>query len=222
MADLYEIVGDLEAWNSGKGIILRGAGTTFCSGGDLRTVREICDRANAIKMSVFMHNITYRLLHIPMISVAVIEGMALGGGAELTTACDFRLMTQGAKIGFVQVKHGVIPGWGGGTRLTKLLGKSKALEILASGKIYDSTQAKNIGLCTDILVGDGDSEEGAKEWLTSFCSWDSAAVSYMKSVVSIAERSSYDNASSFERECFSELWGKPVHLDALNRKIKFN
>ncbi|KAL5022306.1 hypothetical protein ScPMuIL_001461 [Solemya velum] len=220
MADLYDTVGDLEVWNAGKGVILRGSGTTFCSGGDLGTVRQICNQANGIKMSVFMHNITSRLLQIPMISVATIQGTALGGGAELTTACDFRLMTQGARIGFVQIKLGVLTGWGGGTRLTKLLGKSKALEVLASGKMYDSKEAKSIGLINDILPDDSDPEDSANEWLNRFCCWDPAAVSYTKSIVSVAERSPYEHALSFERECFSDVWGKPVHLNALNRNIK--
>lgn len=108
MVDFSIAVEELESWSEGRGLIVCGAGKYFCSGGDLETVKNICDSETGYKMSRFMHNTLNKMLNLPLVSVALIEGSALGGGAEITTACDFRLMTENASIGFVQVKMGVV------------------------------------------------------------------------------------------------------------------
>ena len=83
-------------------------------------------------IELMQHNLA-RLQSLPLITVAYVEGMALGGGAELMTACDYRLARENAKIGFVQVRIGITAVWGGGARLVQLIGYNKALNLLATG-----------------------------------------------------------------------------------------
>ena len=83
-------------------------------------------------IELMQHNLA-RLQSLPLITVAYVEGMALGGGAELMTACDYRLARENAKIGFVQVRIGITTVWGGGARLVQLIGYNKALNLLATG-----------------------------------------------------------------------------------------
>lgn len=90
MVEFYECILELEKWDSGKCVVLAGAGDTFCSGGDLETVQKQISKGK--EMSELMQTATSRLFNLPLVSVAAIEGHALGGGAELATACDFRIM----------------------------------------------------------------------------------------------------------------------------------
>lgn len=116
MVELRRVVSSLEEWYTGKGVILHSVGETFCSGGDLNTVKKISNPDDGYRMSTLMHDTLTRLHQLPLVSVALIQGKALGGGAELATACDFRLFTNKGEIGFVQGRMGVVTGWGGATR----------------------------------------------------------------------------------------------------------
>ncbi|CAN2391114.1 methylmalonyl-CoA decarboxylase activity, partial [Pristimantis euphronides] len=90
MLELEERISDLENWKEGKGLIVYGAEGTFCSGADLTTVKAISNPTDGLMMCMFMQNTVTRLQRLPLISVALIQGRAIGGGAELCTACDFR------------------------------------------------------------------------------------------------------------------------------------
>ncbi|NXF38064.1 ECHD1 decarboxylase, partial [Nyctibius bracteatus] len=90
MLELRERVTELENWKDGKGLIIYGAGNTFCSGSDLNAVKAISKSQDGMNMCMFMQNTLTRLMRLPLISVALVQGKAVGGGAELTTACDFR------------------------------------------------------------------------------------------------------------------------------------
>uniref|UniRef100_A0A8D2PTK6 Ethylmalonyl-CoA decarboxylase n=1 Tax=Zosterops lateralis melanops TaxID=1220523 RepID=A0A8D2PTK6_ZOSLA len=113
MVELQERVTELENWKDGKGLIIHGASNTFCSGSDLNAVKELSNSQDGMNMCMFMQNTLTRLMRLPLISVALVQGKAFGGGAELTTACDFRLMTPGSEIRFVHKHMGLVPGWGG-------------------------------------------------------------------------------------------------------------
>ncbi|NXT37794.1 ECHD1 decarboxylase, partial [Pelecanoides urinatrix] len=90
MLELQERVTELENWKDGKGLIIYGAGNTFCSGSDLNAVKALPNSQDGMNMCMFMQNTLTRLMRLPLISVALVQGKAIGGGAELTTACDFR------------------------------------------------------------------------------------------------------------------------------------
>nr|SVE77020.1 EOG090X06RW [Daphnia lumholtzi] len=99
--------------------------------------------------------------------IALIQGKALGGGAELATACDFRLFTENGEIGFVQGRMGVVTGWGGGTRLVQLLGQHRALELLLTSRQIAAPEAVALGLANGITTSSELTEavEEAKQWL---------------------------------------------------------
>ncbi|XP_025869141.2 ethylmalonyl-CoA decarboxylase isoform X5 [Vulpes vulpes] len=90
MLQLLEKVIELENWTEGKGLIVRGAKNTFSSGSDLNAVKALATPEDGMTLCMFMQNTLTRLMRLPLISVALIQGRALGGGAEVTTACDFR------------------------------------------------------------------------------------------------------------------------------------
>lgn len=152
MVDLHDVVEELEKWETGKGVILKGSSGNFCSGGDLDFARQTGTAEEGYMMSSFMHHVLNKFQRLPLISVAVIEGIgALGGGAELAVSCDFRLMSGKSKaFGFVHAKMGILPAWGGTTRLVEKIGYNRALDLLSSARILNPGECLKIGLVDEV------------------------------------------------------------------------
>ena len=219
LLDLEANINELEKWNTGKGLILAGAGGTFCSGGD-RDLVEILNKSDGVLMSEFMHTVTNKLFNLPLVSAAVINGYALGGGACLATACDFRIMSSSAKIGFVQVRMNVSPGWGGGARLVKLVGRSKALELMMSGRIVDSGFAQECGLANEIIPDNTDICQEGENWLLNSVRGNADTIQVLKRIVATAADNDMKSSLAAERQEFSKLWASPLHLEAFRKKTK--
>lgn len=125
---------------------------SFCAGGDLRDVRSyLATPEMGQKMCSFMTEQLRRIAQLQCYVVVVVEGYALGGGAELTTVGDWVIASTSAKIGFVQLNLGVTTGWGGGDRLITKVGKSKALHVLAFARVYSAQDAFSIGIVDEIV-----------------------------------------------------------------------
>ena len=217
MLQLSEIVTDLETWSTGRAVILCGANDSFCSGGDLALMKAIANPDEGMAMSRFMHNVIKKFCSLPLISVAVVQGQALGGGAELCVTCDFRLMSHSAVIGFVQSKLGVSPGWGGGVALTRLIGQHRALQLLITGRIMNSTECMTIGLIDDTVSDGAKGLSEAKTWLSQMLPSSSAVIHAAKRTVLNASYShrSLEDLLRKENEILSTVWGGPAHLAAL-------
>ena len=220
MTDLADIVADLERWEDGKGVIVCGAGGTFCSGGDLKTVKAVMDPEQGVIMSEFMQDCLTRLYQLPLLSVALLEGSALGGGAEMAVSCDFRVATKDASIGFVQSRMGVSPGWGGGVRLVDLVGRTKALKLLMSGQVLSSQEALRIDLVNDILPHTSHLVDHTKEWMAQYLKSAPLVGQVAKGVVTNASRINFTEALEGERTLFRKVWGGVAQSDAINSKIR--
>ncbi|KAL4236297.1 enoyl CoA hydratase domain-containing protein 1 [Mactra antiquata] len=218
MVDLEECVSELENWVDGKGLILTGKDKTFCSGGDLGTVRNIL--SNGDDMCKFMHHVTTRLYNLPLISVALVDGYALGGGAELITACDFRLITPRAKIGFIHVKLNIGTGFGGTTRLVQQIGRIKTLQVLSSGMVMNTDLAKKIGLVDEILDNNENTLEQGKTWLLEHCKGSVTTTRVIKQMVLAGEKLDTDASLLEERKLFKSVWGNKLHAAAVSKKSK--
>ncbi|KAM9797982.1 ethylmalonyl-CoA decarboxylase [Neosynchiropus ocellatus] len=221
MVELEEKVSQLEGWAEGKGLIVQGAAGTFCSGSDLNAVRAISDPQDGMKMCMFMQNVLTRLLRLPLISVALVEGRALGGGAELVTACDFRLMAPGSVIQFVHKHMGLVPGWGGAARLVHIVGSQNSLKLLGGALKIDP----DFGL--QIKLADGVLEEGetsplrqAESWLGRYTRGPAAVSQAVKQVVVSGRELPLADALRTEKDVFGTVWGGPANLEALARKSK--
>ncbi|KAL6108886.1 echdc1 [Pungitius sinensis] len=226
MVELEERVSQLESWMDGKGVIVRGADGTFCSGSDLTAVRAISNPQDGMKMCMFMQNALTRLLRLPLISVALVEGRALGGGAELTTACDFRLMASGSVIQFVHKHMGLVPGWGGAARLTRIVGGQNALKLLAGALKVDPGLGLQIGLADGVVEapraaeGAGAALQQAENWLSHYTEGAAPVIRAVKKVVSSGRELPLSEALRTEKEVFGTVWGGQANLQALASKSK--
>lgn len=208
-------------------IIIYGAENFFCSGADLKTIRQnkLSDQSGAYFISAMMHSNLTRLERLPLVSVALIEGKALGGGAEIITACDFRVATSDAKIGFVHAKLGVTPGFGGGTRLLRLVGRTKALQLMLSAKLIDAQTAEQYGLVQHILPdgikGDEALQSTIKWYRENYGSITPFPSRAIKSIVAIGLTNiTTEAALKEEAQIFCSVWGREEHMKALASNIK--
>ncbi|XP_054477944.1 ethylmalonyl-CoA decarboxylase [Anoplopoma fimbria] len=226
MVELEERVSQLESWMDGKGLIVRGADGTFCSGSDLNAVRAISNPQDGMKMCMFMQNALTRLLRLPLISVALVEGRALGGGAELTTACDFRLMAPGSVIQFVHKHMGLVPGWGGAARLSRIVGSQNALRLLGGALKVDPELGLEIGLADGVLEvpkaeeGAGILLQQAENWLSHYTKGAAPVIQAVKKVVLSGRELPLTEALRTEKDVFGTVWGGEANLQALASKSK--
>ncbi len=171
-------------------------------------------------MSLLMHHNYSRLQSLPMISLAIVQGMAIGGGAEMTTACDYRLMTKDSVIGFVHIKIGIMSAWGGGSRLTQLIGPQKALDMMTTGRTVDSGEALGIGLVDGIIEDNNNAINESKEWLKKYIKYSAETIRAAKGIVNGARYLPLQLALQEEIEYSASVWGGRAHMKALDDNIK--
>jgi enoyl-CoA hydratase len=135
-------------------LLITGAGKkAFCAGADINELmgRTVAEEKRATERG---QRIFLMLDELPMVSVAAINGHALGGGLELALACTFRVASAHAMLALPEIRLGMVPGYGGTQRLPRLIGQSRALEIILSGRNVPAEEAFRIGLVNRIVSGE--------------------------------------------------------------------
>jgi enoyl-CoA hydratase/carnithine racemase len=145
----------LDARSEVRTVVLTGAGRrSFCAGGDLRYFARLESRESGLEVSARMRRILDRLGSHHRVTIAAVNGQALGGGCEISLACHFRIAADTATFTFLQAANGIFTGWGGGARLFRLLGRSHALRLLLTGEKVDAAEAHRIGLVDRVVPAD--------------------------------------------------------------------
>ncbi|HEY0740388.1 MAG TPA: enoyl-CoA hydratase-related protein [Chryseosolibacter sp.] len=134
-----------------RGLIVTGAGEkAFVAGADIKELSAL-NQAESLELARFGQKIFKTIEDFPKPVIAVVNGFALGGGCELAMACHMRIATESAKFGQPEVNLGIIPGYGGTQRLTQLVGRGKALELLLTGDMIGAAEAKSLGLVNHVV-----------------------------------------------------------------------
>ena len=137
-----------------KVLVIDGAGETFCAGDDITEMLNWGD-ANAVTRRVRVYQAMANALEeLDKVTVAAVDGFAVGGGLEITMACDFVVATQRARWGMPEVDVGITPGWGGTTRMARLIGRRMTKEINLLGALHPATRAVELGLWNRALADD--------------------------------------------------------------------
>jgi enoyl-CoA hydratase len=142
------------AASDARALLITGAGDkAFCAGADIKELmgRPLADDLRAAERG---QAIFARLDRLPILSVALVNGIAMGGGLELALACTFRLASGAARLALPEIKLGLIPGYGGTQRLPRLIGEARALEMILSGRTVAAEEALRIGLVNRLVEGD--------------------------------------------------------------------
>lgn len=132
-------------------VITGGGDKAFVSGGDLKELAALRTHEQAAAMANRMRQVCDKLAGFPGPVIAALNGHALGGGAEVAVAADIRIAAADIKIGFNQVALAIMPAWGGAERLTRLVGRSRALLLAGSGEILTAPDAERLGLVDRVL-----------------------------------------------------------------------
>ncbi len=135
-------------------LVVRGGDQAFCAGADLGEVKNLTSQAMVQGWIELGHRVFNVLASLPMPTMAAMRGYALGGGLELALACDFRLAAADAILGLPEVGHGWIPGWGGTSRLPRLVGEARAKELILLGRRLDAQEAERWGLVHRLIPVD--------------------------------------------------------------------
>lgn len=195
-----------------KAAIITGAGPkAFVAGADISEFLTLNKEQGTELASRGQEMVFNKIENCPKPIVAAVNGFALGGGCELAMACHFRLASDNAKFGQPEVNLGLIPGYGGTQRLTQLVGKGKAMELMMTASMIDANEAKTLGLVNYVTPAETLLEE-TKKILTVIMTKGSNAISKIINCVNVAvtSDSAYTNGKSgYEKEieAFGECFG---------------
>jgi len=183
------------------------------------------DSMAARDFSYLGHKVFAMLEDAPYITLAAINGFALGGGLEIALACNFRVASKRARLGLPEINLGVLPGWGGTQRLQRIVGQSRALQMILSGDPISAGTALEWGLVSAVFPPE-ELVEGAKKFLRQFTSKSGDAVRVAKRTVVNGAKMHLEDALKLESEGFGLLWSGPDREEGVKaflekRKPKF-
>ena len=204
LRDLGDSIAELEKDNHVRVIILSGK-HDFCAGADLKQMQGMT-AGEAETFARLGHEVLNSIENCSKPIIAAIAGYALGGGCELALACDMRIADETAKFGQPEVSIGLIPGFGGTQRLTRLVGIARAKELIFTGRIIGATEAEFIGLVNSIAPN-GELMTKAEEIAECIAQKSPAAISMAKRTINIAGQ--MEKGMALEIAAFAECFASP-------------
>jgi enoyl-CoA hydratase/carnithine racemase len=196
-------------------LVIRGGGDrAFVSGGDLKELAAIRTHADAVGMARRIRRLLDRVAGFPVPVIAALNGHALGGGAEVAIAADYRVAADDIKIGFNQVTLGIMPAWGGAERLALTIGRGRALMAIATGELYDAPRALELGILDRVAPRESFEDEwrSLAQRLAATAPGTTRAV---KSVVAAAAPMVHEELEANAADAFAELWVADAHWAAV-------
>ncbi len=217
MAEIEAALVDAEKDSDISAVILTGGEKYFISGTDMDFL--LGDEDSQTPQNIYRtHHETqslYRYLTIyPKPTVAAIAGYAFGGGLELALCCDFRIATHDAKLGTPEIKVGIIPGAGGTQRLTRLMGITKAKELILTGDPISGDEAYKFGLLNRIVDNENLMDE-AKAFAGKFRSLPRYSIEMGKAIIEAGLNMGLKEALEMERLAFSMLYSTEDQKEGL-------
>ena len=225
LAELKASLEDAEADARVHAIVLAGSGDkAFCAGAD---IQEIVDKnpAEACEWSRWVQGILSLISTMRKPVIARIHGFCLGGGFELALACDFRIASENAIFGLPEVNLALIPGGGGTQRLTRLIGKTKAMELLMTGEHIDAAEAFRLTLVNKVVPAD-ELDAAVDNFTKKLLSKSPATLSILKDTMNKGIEMDLVHALQYEAECFGSAHAtedaqEGLHAFLEKRKPKF-
>ena len=194
---LDQVLADEEIYVS----ILTGAGRSFVAGADIAEMRQF-SAIDGKRFAIHCDNVFLKLENLSKPVIAAVNGFALGGGCELSMACDIRLASEKARFGQPEVGLGITPGFSGTQRLPRRVGVAKAKELIFSGKQIGAEEAKRIGLVNEVYAAE-ELLNKAVEMAKSFTANAPIAVKYSKACIDRGMQMDIDNGIALENELFA-------------------
>lgn len=138
-----------------KVLVITGAGGNFCVGDDITEMVKWGNANEVMRRARFYQSMANMLEELDKTTISAVDGYAVGGGLEITMACDFVVATERAKWGMPEIDVGITPGWGGTTRMARLIGRRMTKEINMLGALHPARRAVELGLWNRLVPDDG-------------------------------------------------------------------
>jgi enoyl-CoA hydratase len=178
-------------------LVLRGAGGTFCAGDDISEMQRWGNTRHAMRRVRLYQEMADQLQNLDKATVAVVEGHAVGGGLELTMACDFVLAADDARWGMPEIDVGITPGWGGTTRMSRLIGRRRTKEVNLLGALHSARRAVEWNLWNRTVPADR-LERELEELLEVIASKNQQALRQLKFIIDRGADCELETAQAFE------------------------
>lgn len=225
IADLGKLVSDIRADPGARVVIFTGNGRAFCAGADIAAMSKVDGPSNFL---TFIEGVQLALNAIEDLdrpTIAALNGIAYGGGCELSLCCDLRVMDEGASIGVPEIKIGLLPGGGGTQRLPKMLPTAIAKQMIYTGDPLTAAQALQHGLVNEIAPA-GQALEVATQWARRLLKLPPMGLRCAKLLVDIAENGSLKTGIEAERQAMALLYATEDRKEGLGaflerREAKF-
>jgi enoyl-CoA hydratase len=212
---LSERIEHLAGDDSLRAVLITGAGgEAFCAGGDLKWLQSFEGAEAGKAMSRRMQDILARLANLPVPVIGVLNGYALGGGTEIALSCDLRVMEESAYLSFRQARVGLMPGWGGGARLLRLIGHARAMELLTTCRDLPAREALTIGVANAVAPDGGGLAEGLRIAREIARAAPLSVRSIKRLMIEAAEKPLAE-AADLETGLFGPLWASGDHDEAV-------
>ena len=205
LTDLDEVLDRVEADEELYVAVLTGAGRSFVAGADIAEMKNFTS-SDGKRFGVHGGQVFLKLENLSKPVIAAVNGFALGGGCELCMACDIRLASEKAKFGQPEVGLGITPGFGGTQRLPRIVGVSKAMELILTAKVIKADEAKAIGLVSEVYPPE-ELLPKAMELAQAICANAQIAVRESKRCIRMGLQADIHTGCAFEAEAFGVTCG---------------
>ena len=214
-AELYDALGDADADDAVYVIIITGGDSVFAAGADLGAMDAASpDVVQVFKQRFARDNPNDYIERIGKPVIAAIAGYALGGGCELAMCCDFRIAAETARFGQPEIRVGLIPGAGGTQRLPRLIGMTKAKELIMLGDQIDAQEAERLGLVNAVVPVERLLDE-AKKLAARLMERPPFGLRLAKMVMNMGADRDLQSALALEREAFAMLFATEDQKEGL-------
>lgn len=199
-------------------VVLRGAGEKyFAAGGDLRDLGEVREPDAVRTMATEARGALDAVRGFPLPVVAMVNGDAIGGGAELALACDLRVMSERAHIGYIHGRLAITSAWGGGPDLAETVGAARALRMTSRCEAIAAPTALQWGLA-DAVAPAAELEKAVQDFIAPMLKQPSPALRGCKAQALAARRGEpYERRRDLEQDSFVATWTHPAHWAAVER-----
>jgi enoyl-CoA hydratase/carnithine racemase len=213
--ELASVLDEIAGNGDVRALVITGAGQAFVAGADIREIAALQTPEQANTLLEQAHTFFDRLDNLPIPVIAAVNGYCLGGGSEIALACDVRFASDRARFGQPEINLGIIPGFGGTVRLTRLVGPARAVEIMLTGADISAQEALRYGLVNKV-VPDGTVVREARNLARLLATKPRGATEAILKLVQDGYGQPAADALAAERAAFSNLVGSPDMREGLS------
>ncbi len=212
--ELLQAVADAAGDRDVRALLVTGAGDkAFVAGADIAAMKAM-SALEGREFAVQGHALMRAIEMAPLPAIALVNGYALGGGCELALACDFIVASSNAVFGQPEVNLGIVPGFGGTQRLTRLVGKAMAVELCTTGRMVKADEGLRIGLCNHVVAPEALVAKGL-ELAGLIAQKAPVAVKLAKQLIQRGQDLDLANANAFEAEAFGVAFGTEDRVEGM-------